>query len=103
MTTRIEATRLVPGRGDVVDDGVVVMDDGAISYAGAAAEAPDTPGTDVVKTDTVMPGMWGCHGHFIGIYTANIPEAFTTRPPALGDESNQGRRSRSPGGVHVGP
>jgi imidazolonepropionase-like amidohydrolase len=34
----------------------------------------------VVTTDTVMPGMWECHGHFIGIYTANIDEAFTTRP-----------------------
>ncbi|MFP4554751.1 MAG: metal-dependent hydrolase family protein [Actinomycetota bacterium] len=80
MTTRIEATRLVPGRGDVVDDGVVVMAEGGISYAGSAADAPDTPDADVVRTDTVMPGMWECHGHFIGIYTANIPEAFTTRP-----------------------
>jgi imidazolonepropionase-like amidohydrolase len=80
MTTRIEATRLIPGRGDVMDDGVVVFDESGISYAGAAAEAPETPDADVVSTDTVMPGMWECHGHFIGIYSANIPEAFTTRP-----------------------
>ncbi|MGD2044426.1 MAG: amidohydrolase family protein, partial [Acidimicrobiia bacterium] len=75
MTTRIEATRLIPGRGDVVDDAVVVFDESGISFAGAAAEAPETPEADVVTTDTVMPGMWECHGHFIGIYTANIPEA----------------------------
>lgn len=80
MTTRIEATRLIPGRGDVIDDGVVVIDEATITYAGSSADAPDTPDADVVKTDTVMPGMWECHGHFIGIYTANIPEAFTTRP-----------------------
>jgi imidazolonepropionase-like amidohydrolase len=80
MTTRIEAKRLVPGRGDVVDDGVVIIEDSVISYAGGAADAPTTDGADVVETDTVMPGMWECHGHFIGIYTANIPEAFTTRP-----------------------
>ena len=80
MTTRIEATRLIPGRGAVVDDGVVVIDDSEIRYAGEAADAPDTPDAEVVTTDTVMPGMWECHGHFIGIYTANIPEAFTTRP-----------------------
>ena len=80
MTTRIEAGRLIPGRGDVVDNGVVVMEEATISFAGAASDAPDTPGADVIETDTVMPGMWECHGHFIGIYTANIPEAFMTRP-----------------------
>lgn len=80
MATRIEATRLIPGRGDVIDNGVVVFDESGISFAGAAAGAPDTADADVVTTDTVMPGMWECHGHFIGIYTANIPEAFVTRP-----------------------
>lgn len=80
MTTRIEAARLIPGRGEVVDDGVVVLDDSAITYSGAASDAPATPDAGVIETDTVMPGMWECHGHFIGIYTANIPEAFTTRP-----------------------
>ena len=80
MAVRIEATRLVPGRGDVVDDGVLVIEDSLISYAGAAADAPETPDAEVVATDTVMPGMWECHGHFLGIYTANIDEAFLVRP-----------------------
>lgn len=79
MVTRIEAKRLIPGRGPVVDDAVVVVDD-VITFAGKAGDAPETAGADVVQTDTVMPGMWECHGHFIGIYTANIPEAFMTRP-----------------------
>jgi imidazolonepropionase-like amidohydrolase len=80
MKVRIEATRLIPGRGDVIDNGVVVLDDAAIAYAGAADGAPDTPKAEVVRTDTVMPGMWDCHGHFMGIYTANIDEALMTRP-----------------------
>lgn len=80
MTTRIEATRLIPGRGEVVDNGVVIFADSAISYAGTAEAAPETPDAEVVATDTVMPGMWECHGHFIGIYTANIDEVWTTRP-----------------------
>ncbi len=83
MTTRIEATRLIPGRGDVVNSGVVIFDDSAISYAGAADGAPATPDADVVVTDTVMPGMWECHGHFIGIYTANIDEVWGARPQLL--------------------
>jgi imidazolonepropionase-like amidohydrolase len=80
MATRIEATRLIPGRGDMIANGVVVFDESGIGFAGAATDAPETPDAEVVTTDTVMPGMWECHGHFIGIYTANIPEAFVTRP-----------------------
>ena len=79
MVTRIEAKRLIPGRGPVVDDAVVVVDD-VITFAGKAGDAPETASAEVVQADTVMPGMWECHGHFIGIYTANIPEAFMTRP-----------------------
>lgn len=80
MTTRIEAERLIPGRGEVLDNGVVVIDDGHISYAGRSDGAPDTPDADIVKTRAVMPGMWECHAHFIGIYNANIEEALMTRP-----------------------
>jgi len=80
MAIRIEATRLIPGRGEVVDDGVVVLEDSSISYAGSASDAPPTPNAETVTTDTVMPGMWECHGHFIGIYGANIEETVTTRP-----------------------
>ncbi len=80
MTTRIEADRLIPGRGPVVEDAVVVLDGAAISYAGPAADAPSATGADVVTTDTVMPGLWECHGHFIGTLTANIAEMHTLRP-----------------------
>ena len=79
MTTRIEAARLIPGRGEVIDNGVVVIDD-TITYAGPAIGAPETPAADVVTTETVMPGMWECHGHFMGIYGANIEEMITARP-----------------------
>lgn len=80
MTTRIEAARLIPGRGEVIDNGVVILEDSTISYAGPAAGAPNTPEGDVVTTTTVMPGMWECHGHFIGVYNANIDELIVTRP-----------------------
>ena len=80
MPQRIEAKRLIPGRGDPVDDGVVVFEDGVITFAGAASEAPQTPDAEVIQTDTVMPGLWECHGHFIGVYTANLDELWNTRP-----------------------
>lgn len=80
MTVRVEADKLVPGRGQPVDSGVVILEESQIAYAGPAQEAPETPDAEVVATETVMPGMWECHGHFIGIYSANIEEVHTLRP-----------------------
>ena len=80
-TTRIEAARLIPGRGDVIEDGILVIEDDKIGYAGAREDAPNSDhDTLTVTTDTVMPGLWECHGHFIGTYTANISEIHTLRP-----------------------
>src|SRR6266536_4440703 len=63
---RIQARLLIPGAGDPVTDGVVVLDGSRISYAGPAAGAPATPGADTHQAAAVMPGMWDCHGHFLG-------------------------------------
>ena len=41
---RIEAGRLIPGHGDPVSGGVVVLDGPSIGYAGPAGQAPATPG-----------------------------------------------------------
>jgi imidazolonepropionase-like amidohydrolase len=63
---RIEAELLIPGRGEPVRDGVVVLDGPRITYAGSAAGAPQTPGAPLWRAAAVMPGMWDCHGHFMG-------------------------------------
>jgi imidazolonepropionase-like amidohydrolase len=63
---RIQAALLIPGRGDAIGDGVVVIDGGAISYAGPAGSAPATPGAHVHDAAVIMPGLWDCHGHFLG-------------------------------------
>lgn len=80
MTIRIEATRLIPGRGDPVDNGVVVIEGPQIAYAGPASDAPETPDAEVVTTDTVMPGLWDCHAHFMGVRAASIEEIAFLRP-----------------------
>jgi len=72
VTERIEAELLIPGRGEPVKDGVVVFDGPAISYAGPAGGAPATPGAEVHRTETVMPGMWDCHGHFLGTRSLDL-------------------------------
>src|SRR6516165_8401532 len=69
---RIEAERLIPGWGEPVSDGVVIIDNTAIGYAGPASAAPATPGAVVRRTETVMPGIWDCHGHFLGMLTLDL-------------------------------
>ena len=69
---RIEASLLIPGRGAPVRDGVVLLDGGRISYAGPAHDAPVTPGAVTHRAAAVMPGMWDCHGHFIGSRTLDL-------------------------------
>jgi imidazolonepropionase-like amidohydrolase len=69
---RIHADLLIPGRGEPVRDGVVVLDETQISYAGPAAGAPDTPGAQEHLAAAVMPGMWDCHGHFTGARTLDL-------------------------------
>jgi imidazolonepropionase-like amidohydrolase len=63
---RIEAELLIPGRGEPVRGGVVVLDGPRIGYAGPAGMAPPTLGAPVSRAVAVMPGMWDCHGHFLG-------------------------------------
>ncbi len=82
MTIRIEATRLIPGRGEPVDNGVVVLEGDKIAYAGAATDAPPTEGAETVTADTVMPGLWECHGHFMGIRGIAMEEMYSLRPQA---------------------
>lgn len=66
MTLRFETDLLIPGRGEPVPDGVVVVDDATITYAGPAATAPATPDAPTVRAPAVLPGLWECHGHFMG-------------------------------------
>jgi imidazolonepropionase-like amidohydrolase len=63
---RIEADVLIPGDGEPVTDAVVIADGAAISYAGPAAGAPETPDAEATTAAAVMPGMWDCHTHFLG-------------------------------------
>ncbi|MFB7722289.1 amidohydrolase family protein [Nocardia sp. NPDC056100] len=73
MTTyRIDAGTLIPGSGPAIPGGVVITSGSTIGYAGPAADAPPTPGATTITARTVMPGMWDCHGHFLGITAMDL-------------------------------
>jgi imidazolonepropionase-like amidohydrolase len=77
MTTRIDADVLIPGRGEPITDGTVILDGNTIAFAGRSVDAPDTADADVVRAEAVMPGMWDCHGHFMGLRNASLETYFT--------------------------
>jgi imidazolonepropionase-like amidohydrolase len=79
---RIEAEILIPGRGHPIERGCVILDGATITYAGPSAQAPATPDATVTETVAVMPGMWECHGHFMGLTTADLNQ-IVVLPHAL--------------------
>jgi imidazolonepropionase-like amidohydrolase len=69
---RIEADLLIPGKGEPVGDGVVVLDGPTIAYAGPAADAPATGPAPSTRAAAVLPGLWDCHGHLLGARSLDL-------------------------------
>ena len=77
---RIEADILIPGRGEPLHDGCVLLDGPTIAYAGPTAEAPPTPGAEIYRVPAVLPGLWDCHADFMGLFTPDLTELATNAP-----------------------
>jgi imidazolonepropionase-like amidohydrolase len=79
---RINAGLLIPGQGEPVRDATVLFDGGRISYAGPAASAPASPGAVTRSAQTVLPGLWDCHGHLMGSRVLDLAR-LAQEPTAL--------------------
>jgi len=79
---RIEASLLIPGRGEPIVDGVLVLDGSTIAFAGPAADAPASDSSHVTHAAVVMPGLWDCHGHLLGVRTMDL-SVIATEPIAV--------------------
>ncbi len=77
MTVRIDADLLIPGRGDPIQAGTVILDGPTIAYAGPSSGAPATPDADTVEVPVVLPGLWECHAHFVGLDTPDVTVQMT--------------------------
>lgn len=99
MTIRIQTDLLIPGKGDPVEAGSVVIDGGAISYAGPRHSAPKV-GDDVIEEVAVlMPGLWDCHAHLFGSPAWNIETAAWLAPATAGARATADLRRYLDGGV----
>ena len=83
MTTRIETDLLIPGRGEPISDGVVVMEGSSIAYAGPASEAPPTPDAASTRVPVALPGLWDSHIHFVGSTTADLHDMLHIPIPEM--------------------
>src|SRR5712671_8003351 len=99
---RIEAELLIPGHGQPVRDGVVVLDGARIDYAGPAGTAPATPDAAVSRVATVMPGMWDCHGHFLGTRSFDLTQLLQEPLPLRGARSARDLRAALDAGITLG-
>src|SRR4051812_2681858 len=77
---RIDAELLIPGRGAPQQAASVVLEGRSITYVGPTAGAPQVAATS--RVPVVLPGMWECHGHLIGLRAANLEEVVRV-PPVL--------------------
>ncbi len=100
MAQHIIADVLIPGRGEPIERGRVVMDGREITYAGAVDAGP-TPGPEdtVIEAPVVMPGLWDCHAHFAGLADPNLEKLATAHVATLAARSVLDAEAILDGGV----
>jgi len=78
---RIDTDLLIPGRGDPTRNAAVVIDGSSITYAGPRQSAPDVG--SVISVPCLMPGLWDCHAHFLGLRSLDLNELALVPAPVL--------------------
>ena len=79
---RIDASMLIPGRGEPVKDATVILKDGRIDWVGPTADAPSTDEQmPSYRVPTVMPGLWDCHTHLTGLHRTSLDDVMRVPIP----------------------
>lgn len=99
MTLAIKAGTVIPGRGEPIDDGLVVIEGATISYAGAASNGPSMAGARVTEVPVLMPGLWDCHAHLFGAPFWDLERTAWVNPTAAGARATADLRRYIEGGV----
>ena len=100
MSSRIVADVLIPGRGEPIENGTVVIDQGVIDYAGPTAGAPpSSPDEIVAEVPAVLPGLWDTHSHFVGMPEADLEKIATTDPLTAAARATDDLRAVIDGGI----
>lgn len=61
---RVDADVVIPGRGEPIPSGAVVIEGDRIAFVGGQDGAPGEPS---VHVPALLPGLWDTHGHLMGV------------------------------------
>jgi imidazolonepropionase-like amidohydrolase len=100
MATHVVADVLIPGRGEPLEASTLVLDRGVIGYVGPTASAPrPAPEDDVHEVPVVLPGLWDCHAHVMGLNGVSVGDIATADPVAMAARAVDDASKTLDGGV----
>ncbi|KAG4429184.1 hypothetical protein IFR05_015338 [Cadophora sp. M221] len=80
----IKASLLIPGRGPPIKNGTLIIHEKSIAWVGPHSSLPAkysvVPFTQV---ETLMPGLWDCHVHFLGSDSLAGFSSIVSQPAVL--------------------
>lgn len=63
----LRASLLIPGRGEPIKNGALVIDGPKIAWVGEQSAIPNKyQDIELYEVPVLMPGLWDCHTHFMG-------------------------------------
>ncbi|KAH6980734.1 hypothetical protein BKA56DRAFT_486194 [Ilyonectria sp. MPI-CAGE-AT-0026] len=82
----IFADLLIPGRGDPIPNAAVgVSKEGTIIFVGKQSQLPPRLNSARrTKVGYLLPGLWDCHSHFLGLFNVDLPDIVSTHPAMSG-------------------
>jgi hypothetical protein len=64
----IKCSLLIPGRGEPIKDGAVVIHEDKIDWVGPQSKLPvKYSAIPFAQVSYLMPGLWDCHVHYFGV------------------------------------
>lgn len=73
----INAKLLIPGRGEPIHNGCVVIKKGKIVSVSTQSDiSPDFKGLPSTDVPVLMPGLWDCHLHLVGMNSLDVSQTM---------------------------
>ena len=64
---RIISKKIIPGKGNPINNGTLIIKSGVIEYCGLTKNSPKSYKNEkILHIPFIMPGLWDSHVHFLG-------------------------------------
>ncbi|KAL9107109.1 MAG: hypothetical protein Q9227_007975 [Pyrenula ochraceoflavens] len=82
----IRANVLIPGRGQPIHSAIVIILESKIAWAGPFSSLPSTYADVPIEEHVacLLPGLWDCHVHLVGVTSLTTGAYFATSPTHIG-------------------